>query len=445
MPPSNPSNSPSQKKLSKPRGPQKQSNKSKHLNTGQRGRSSRSRSPRPSTGYANTKASQVSKHRPLSPSSTHEHEPEEEEEDGEDDYADFLDNDEVMASAGTRIDNLPIEDHLRSKGRIIGRFGWMFRNFLPPLEFGIQWDSDEPPTNERQRLVLKTYDNLLLQVPRLHDEINHNSSLIYSFAKLLDFGRRKARGSDIHSIKTNIPSWRKFDPPFNAFQRGSLGFHHEAVGALLCPPNMDWKDPAVKEDLRSKTITIPYDLLPRLLWRNETCNPENVLDGFMEGPLVLKTCRHLLVGPGAAHDEALETVPSSSSGRAGNAEKHGIREVTKFTIAYAATLLRHVLSTQQTFSPGYKGSSSRFPYRDFYVHLVQMMASMREEDLKALYKWYNDRIFGDLADDFDEDSDNILNKPITKGSISEALVQQLKAQREADRTSNSANSTTSNH
>lgn len=61
-------------------------------------------------------------------------------------------------------------------------------------------------------------------------------------------GSSQARSDDTKSLKSVIVDWIKptngeLAPPIQRNVKTDRGFHHPRTGELLCPVNLDWKDP----------------------------------------------------------------------------------------------------------------------------------------------------------------------------------------------------------
>ena len=101
---------------------------------------------------------------------------------------------------------------------------------------------------------------------------------------------------------------------------------------------------------------------------------------------------------------------SGRSTRKGNAALHGIRTVSIYSIAYAATIVsiilsyeqahhnlflfskfRFVISDQSVLSQG-RSTKGRWPYKEFYDALVGTMKDMEEDDLGDLLGWWQEYV-----------------------------------------------------
>ncbi|TFK61428.1 hypothetical protein BDN72DRAFT_936118 [Pluteus cervinus] len=283
-----------------------------------------------------------------------------------------------------------------AKGRFLGRYRFMYCDLRGLLELGMRLlngeviqDEDDPEFDAA--MEARELFNL---APLLQDHFLVNPHSVDKVVKQLDEGRRKARGSDINSLKTHMTRWKDFvdDPTFDTFERTSLGFNHPLTGPLLCPQTLDWSDEGTQKGLRDGTIIPGPDDFPRLLWESpETATRGSFLQGFLRSPWVVLTCKHLYIGPRAAYKK-----PSHKSNRPGNAASHGVRELTKEAVAYAATLFRFVLSDQSSFSAQDDHEGKLFLYRAFYNNVVSIIGEMPGKMGEELLQWYDVQVFGSI-------------------------------------------------
>jgi len=296
------------------------------------------------------------------------------------------------------------KDAIRTKGRIFGRIGEMFRPFLSILKDGLARDLEGPDKvySDLQTIHYTIYQELTKVAPGILDEIQRlgaeGSKIV---ATKLEAGRRGARSEDISSMKEKISGWRDFTTPYNPNQRSLLGFKHADCGRLLCPASMDWDDPSVRSRLRDGIIKAKPDDFPAFLYCNEQVNTDDLFDGFLKNTILVKGYLHVFRGPSTAFDS------SRSGTRKGNAAAHSINKVTTPSIAYIATLIRFVLSDQPTFTAG--GSDpGQWPFRKFYCTILEVIDAMEECDREDLLNWWNEKIFADIPV-----SEEVPDEPIT--------------------------------
>ncbi|KAF8965639.1 hypothetical protein BDZ97DRAFT_2057933 [Flammula alnicola] len=307
------------------------------------------------------------------------------------------DSDDSDQEKDTSVENCIPDEYLTSKGRIIGRYRLMWKGFRPILEEGLLRDAGNQRRRHRDN---SDYEDLLSLAPLVPDLVlNFGDQGLQRVASQLDKARSKARASDVGSMKTHIHQWRKFEPPIvgNGSKRHLLGFHNMSSGRLLCPASKNWDNIDIRRGLQDGTVVAsPHDF-PIFLWKDEKCSSTDVFNGFLQGEILLKAFLHIFIGPTSAYDSN-----DGRSTRKGNAAIHGIRAVSVYSIAYAATIVRFVLSDQSTLNAGSQ-EKGRWPYSKFYTALIKTMEEMVEEDLDDLLGWWNDTVFGDIDETDDED------------------------------------------
>ncbi|KII84951.1 hypothetical protein PLICRDRAFT_45802 [Plicaturopsis crispa FD-325 SS-3] len=289
----------------------------------------------------------------------------------------------------------------RSKGAIFGRYVDMWTSFPKILDTGITRDldeSDEQYTHDENTTYYSYVElvRLFPQLPIEMDNIGLKGSAVCG--RLLNDGRKTARSRDVYGVKDNISKWRKFDPPFPGDkERHRSGFHHDLCGMLLCPTALDWNDPKVREGLRQHTIIAGPEDLPLLLYANEQFIATDMFAGFLKNMLLVQAYFHIFIGPKAALSG-----DSESSARAGNAALHGISSVSMASIAYVATIVRFVLSSQASFGAGDR--AGQWPYRMFFRQIMSITEQMGKRSRKALLQWWDEKIYASTKNGLDENS-----------------------------------------
>ncbi|KAJ3576923.1 hypothetical protein NP233_g85 [Leucocoprinus birnbaumii] len=298
------------------------------------------------------------------------------------------------------------EAFMLKQGRVIGRMVAMWKPLRGILEVGIQnsnlSDAERDNLPESVQNLLMLYIETVVFIPSLPEVIlAKGPESIEIIARNLDRGRSNTRSSDIHSIKAHIYQWREWNPPFKTSMPHTLGFNNASTGALLCPANLNWTDPTVREGLRRGTIRAGPRDLPIFLWKNESCDPSpnRVLVGFLQGDLLVRGVRHLLIAPSAAHRAG-----SSRSTRRSNASIHGISYVSGYMIAYTACLIHFVLSSQSAMAAGSSNDPERWRYDEFYRTVIRTMKAMPESSVAQLLGWWKETIFCPDDDDGDDES-----------------------------------------
>ncbi|KAJ3749802.1 hypothetical protein EV360DRAFT_89650 [Lentinula raphanica] len=258
-------------------------------------------------------------------------------------------------------------------------------------------------------------------------EVNH-AELKDEYAAL-ELGANAARSEDIHNGAMELADWLNQrspgpQPQIDRQTRIGRGFVHELTGRLLCPIDFDWDDLTIRAEIRAigrrsvvKDSALPF-FLP-FMYRNETGDVENPLKGWLQGPLLVKMVLFLFksassvgrqvidnetVNQSSDEENNLDTLPlPHSTGRSGKRRKStkktvsqlwSISTVSPRMIAYAATLLRFILSDGPAW-----GADDSFPYESFYNGIVDFfedveVGSEDETRTKQLLTWWTRTIYG---------------------------------------------------
>ncbi|KAI0258170.1 hypothetical protein BC834DRAFT_847555 [Gloeopeniophorella convolvens] len=241
----------------------------------------------------------------------------------------------------------------------------------------------------------------------------------------IDVGRSKTRNVIIFAAKKTILNWYDFGPTGPHIDNKEFrNFRHPVMGCLLCPASYNWDDPAVQKALIThdpKYPTRPKDW-PVFLWENETADKDDLFEGFLRGRLLVK----ILFGPATANEEPngrSHHICSNGGNSKPRALQHRIRCVTSGLIAYGATVVHFVLSSQATFYP--RGKAGRWPYEKFYNLLVWLIdvklpKGNREELLDCqLFGYAADIDDGDISAEIESDPTSVLSLMLAQLMASE--------------------------
>ncbi|TBU38657.1 hypothetical protein BD309DRAFT_1083910 [Dichomitus squalens] len=274
-------------------------------------------------------------------------------------------------------------DPLVQKGAMFGLIGDLFRDFAHIINFGLAASPDADPQHQSfsERRDLELFQTLKHCVPNLVQLIAEGGPLeVDRIAGLLDKGRSSLRGTDIHTIKKAVASWRPFNPPIHGDNKDIRGFNHPECGALICPAHLDWEDPAIQAALRNATgehsIAVPNFF--KGLWRRTdvVITKRNKWDGFCENELLCAALRTSLYGQQAA----LLAPGVRIAARRPRAQTYRIRTITTGCIAYAAVM--------DTFSVN--GFNNKYNYEKLYQLIVTAIdTGMPKDRRQALFAWWN--------------------------------------------------------
>ncbi|KAG1738152.1 uncharacterized protein EDB91DRAFT_1237807 [Suillus paluster] len=99
------------------------------------------------------------------------------------------------------------------------------------------------------------------------------------------------------------------------------GFNHEVTGALLCPAGLDWSNMEMKESLKSGETAVRGDQWPIFLYAGY---------GLLRSDILIFVFKHVFTSPSLVDKEPKATC-------SGNVYLHGMKSVTKGSLAYIAT------------------------------------------------------------------------------------------------------------
>ncbi|KAJ3771939.1 hypothetical protein FB446DRAFT_789171 [Lentinula raphanica] len=302
-------------------------------------------------------------------------------------------------------------------------------------------DTDQLNESEReeyeQRLELKrsrdrdfeSFKLLCIYVPfikrKIYSQDVNYAELRAEYAPL-ESGANSARSEDIHNGAIELADWLNQrtpapQPHIDRQTRIGRGFTHELTGRLLCPVDFNWDDQTTQAEIRAigqrsvvKDSTLPFFLT--FMYKNETGDAENPLKGWLQGPLLVKMMLCLFKSASAvgkevidnenqsSDDENFDPLPlPNSSGHSGKRRKTtkktvsqlwNINTVSPRMIAYAATLLRFVLSDGPSW-----GADDSFPYESFYNAIIDFFEDVEggsedESQTKRLLSWWTRIIYG---------------------------------------------------
>ncbi|KZV77411.1 hypothetical protein PENSPDRAFT_747135 [Peniophora sp. CONT] len=321
-----------------------------------------------------------------------------EEEDADEDEEDEEDEESALAQYD--------EPYFQHLGRIAGRMVDNWDNFTVIINTGVIGliRKADAPTTTLEKYRLRAAERLFKVVPGLLDVLTElegmddvDSDATNMIGAALDVGRKQTRTEDRGTVNNDAVDWiDHFKLPAS---KGDRGFKNEGCGRYLCPANLDWDDPSVREQLvRDGSLHNRY---PRFLWPSgpDGFNVGNYWSGFCRGELLVKAVTAILLSRSSARGKGKST-------RKGNAELYDVEYIDFPIIADVAMLLQFALHTQANFSagPGQLGEAitdkfrakarNEWPYRLFYYQIMHdLEVTMDEEDRAALLKWWNELIF----------------------------------------------------
>ncbi|KAG1865658.1 hypothetical protein C8R48DRAFT_747708 [Suillus tomentosus] len=270
-----------------------------------------------------------------------------------------------------RVSSNPLVLH----GRHFGRTVFALCNYPALLTSGIlrleeSQDlliEDFPADIRREHRV---FMELLDSYPGLLDRLTSGEEEdIIHVGEMLGKGASGARGDDTKTLKSAVIEWlvprgQVVIPPLSRNIKSDRGFNHEVTGALLCPAGLDWSNVETKESLKSGETAVRGDQWPIFLYAGY---------GF----------KHVFTSPSSVDKEPKAT-------RSGNAYLHGMKSVTRGSLAYIATQVRFSLSSSSVFSRTDTVTDSE----NFYHSILDLLEDPYEsEEVGELMMWWTRRVF----------------------------------------------------
>ncbi|KAH7917216.1 hypothetical protein BV22DRAFT_1108609 [Leucogyrophana mollusca] len=291
------------------------------------------------------------------------------------------------------------QDPLVHHGRHFGRAIHAFCNIQTLIVNGLlrmserMNEPDESLTAEERREHM-VFRELLRQVPGLEKRMMESSEEdVIIIAELIQKGANGARADDTKGIKSAVVDWitpkgQALNPHIHRNVKSGRGFNHERTGALLCPAGLDWSNTEIKAKLVNGQIQVAGDQWPLMLYANYSYDAEDPWNGLLRSGLLVNAFKHTFTSPSSVDQEPKAT-------RSGNARIHGMRSVTKPSIAYIATQVRFALTSAQVFSrTDHVTDSERF-----YNSILELLEDPEEKDeVDQLMTWWNRQIFPVYAD-----------------------------------------------
>ncbi|KAG1762911.1 hypothetical protein EDD22DRAFT_979628 [Suillus occidentalis] len=279
-------------------------------------------------------------------------------------------------------------------GRHFGRTVFALCNYPSLLTSGILrleelQDSpieDFPADIRREHRV---FMELIDSYPNLLDRLTSGEEEdIIHVGELLGKGASGARGDDTKTLKCAVLEWllprgQAVIPPLSQNIKSDRGFNHEVTGALLCPAGLDWSNAETKESLKSGETAVRGDQWPMFIYAGYDYDPEDPWKGLLKSEILISGFKHVFTSPSSVDKEPKAT-------RSGNAYLHGMKSVTKGSIAYIATQVQFSLSSSSVFSWTDMITDSE----NFYLSILDLLEDPDEsQEVTNLMTWWTRRIF----------------------------------------------------
>ncbi|KAH6885164.1 hypothetical protein BKA70DRAFT_1377492 [Coprinopsis sp. MPI-PUGE-AT-0042] len=287
----------------------------------------------------------------------------------------------------------PLVHHGRHFGRTIQAFCQVHLLLKQGLTRTIQLElgriaEDDLTDSERQEH--RIYTALLGLSPTLEERLCTGSEQeLFHIADLIGKGASSARSDDTKSLKSVIIDWITppngvLLPPLQRNIKTDRGFYHPRTGELLCPVNLDWNDPKIRDQLRSGELCPSGDQWPRFLYQNHTFNEEDPWEGLLRGGLLVSAYKHIFTSPSSVNSKEPRATRSC------NARLHGMQSVTIASLAYIASQVRFGLASSPVFSRTDLITDSEA----FYASVISLLEDPEEQDeVRQLLAWWDRQVF----------------------------------------------------
>ncbi|KAG1844357.1 hypothetical protein F4604DRAFT_1884454 [Suillus subluteus] len=235
----------------------------------------------------------------------------------------------------------------------------------------------------------KVFIELVDSYPGLLDHLtNGKEEDIIHGGELLGKGASGAQGDDTKTLKSAVLEWlvpkgQAVIPPLSRNIKSDRGFNHEVTGALLCPAGLDWLNAETKQSLKSGETAVHGDQWPMFLYARCDYDPEDPWKGLLKSEILVFGFKHVFTSPSSVDREPKAT-------RSSNAYLHGMKSITKGSLAYIATQIWFSLSSSSVFSRTDTVTDSE----NFYHSILDLLEDPDEsEEVAELMMWWTRQIF----------------------------------------------------
>ncbi|KAF8834974.1 hypothetical protein BDN67DRAFT_1015979 [Paxillus ammoniavirescens] len=282
---------------------------------------------------------------------------------------------------------LTTQDPLVHHGRHFGRAVHTFCNVQTLITNGLilmAEHTDESPESltSDDRKEYGVFRELLRMIPGLEARLMESSEEdAIHIADMIQKGANGVRADDTKGMKSAVINWitpkgQTLNPHIPRNVKSGRGFNHKRTGALLCPAGLNWSNSETRAKLVGGQIQVAGDQWPVLLYANYNYNQEDPWNGLLWSGLIVSVFKHIFTSPSLVDQEPCAT-------HSGNAHIHGMRLVTKASLAYVAT---QVFSRMDLVT-----DSERF-----YNSIIDLLDDPDEQDeVHQLLTWWN-RGFGQV-------------------------------------------------
>ncbi|KAG2048977.1 hypothetical protein BDR06DRAFT_984571 [Suillus hirtellus] len=244
---------------------------------------------------------------------------------------------------------------------------------------------EDYPADVRQEH--RVFMELINLYPGLIDCLtNSGEEDIIHMGELLGKGASGVQGDDTKTLKSTVLEWlvprgQAVIPPLSCNIKSDCGFNHKVTGALLCPAGLDWSNAETKQHLKSSEIAVHGDQWPIFLYARSEYDVKNPWKDLLRSEILIFGFKHVFTSPSSVNKEPKAT-------QSGNAYLHGMKSVTKGSLAYIAT--QFALSSSSVFSCTDTVTDSE----NFYHSILDLLDNPDEdEEVTDLLMWWMHRVF----------------------------------------------------
>ncbi|KAL1740379.1 hypothetical protein HDZ31DRAFT_76928 [Schizophyllum fasciatum] len=301
-------------------------------------------------------------------------------------------------------------------------------DYIDALEDGVPDGRDLSLADRRTcDRMYKSYCILLELVPQVGKALMDTSEILTELLTYLTINQIQLKGNTaraedflkIRSLLAPIFNGEPYNclPCLSHADRSHRGLSSDVLGKLICPIEFDWDDMTVRANMRDGEpgFEVATSYYYRCFYRNHKGNPEDVVDGFLRGPLLVQMYQAVFTAPTSMETEAPEDEgtseeppakrPYQDRGESKKPTRTNVAtllnmngKVTPRSIAYIAVLLHLNLTDAAAWVPKYNGVSYAGLYNfivDFFEDHNMRTASGRlgKQLADDCLKWWNKKIF----------------------------------------------------
>ncbi|KAG1812326.1 hypothetical protein EV424DRAFT_1473594 [Suillus variegatus] len=195
-------------------------------------------------------------------------------------------------------------------------------------------------------------------------------------------------GDNTKTLKSTVLEWlmprgQPLIPPLSQNIKLDRGFNHEVTSRLLCPAGLDWLHTETKQSLKSGKTAVHGDQWPMFLYTGYHYDPDEPWKGLLRSEILIFGFKHVFMSPSSIDKEPKAT-------RSGNTYLHGMKSVTKGSLAYIAMQIRFSLTLSSVFSH----TDMIMDSENFYHSILDLLENPDEiEEVANLMMWWTHRVF----------------------------------------------------